>query len=59
MITQSEASFGLFQNDANAGDPHFCLYQQAATTDSYLKQLIDTQWHYVTNRRADGGAWKV
>ena len=59
LITQSEASFGLFQNDANAGDPHFYLYQQAATTDSYLKQLIDTQWHYVTNRRADGGAWKV
>jgi len=59
LITQSEASFGLFQNDENAGDPHFYLYQQAVTTDSYLKQLIDTQWHYVTNKRGDGGAWKV
>ena len=59
LITQSEASFGLFQNDENAGDPHFYLYQQAATTASYFKQLIDTQWHYVTNKRGDGGAWKV
>ncbi len=59
LISQSEAQFGLFQNQDNAGDPQIYLYQQSLDDDSYLKTLIDTQWQYVTNRRGDGGAWKV
>ena len=40
LISQSEAQFGLFQNEANAGDPQIYLYQQAVDQDSYLKTLI-------------------
>ena len=59
LISQNEAQFGLFQNDANAGDPQIYIYQQSVDQDSYMKTLIDTQWQYVTNKRGDGAAWKV
>ena len=59
IIKGSQATFGLHTNDEDAGDVHFLLAQDQASTPSFCAVKVDRQVYSVSNKEVINGAYIV